>query len=765
MMEEEVAPRLEEDEDDVSSVSSGSSYDLTNMELTDILKMEIEAGEYTCLICTGEIGVQSKVWSCSTCWRVYDVECVSDWSLRALKDTKNMVDGKRSWKCPSCNTGYFDPVVDYRCWCGKVKDPVYNGLMPHSCGQTCGVKLDSCGVHGCSSMCHPGPHTECTAIGPAMLCRCGKHRRQWPCVMTPYESGWACQQQCREMLPCGEHPCRQHCHDGLCGKCPELVESTCYCGKSKNVKVACSLRSVGSLSEVSEGDSWIGFFPCGEKCGESYDCGVHKCELKCHTRQTDDHQCPRKPQPEEKCYCGKTTVIEVLGRERETCTEPIPTCTKPCDKKLKCGHGCMSYCHAGECPPCRFVQTVKCACGSQTFDVPCGFQSAGKKPRCKKRCTAMMDCRRHRCTEVCCEHEQKALERERQRKKKLRGNNNSPTDDRVTEPVHQCQMVCNKTLNCGTHQCVMTCHAGACRPCMESSSEDYHCPCGMTTLQAPIRCGSMLPKCRYPCTRTPECGHPAVEHECHSDEVECPKCPYPMEKSCACGRQVIKGVQCHRTNVSCGKQCGKELPCGHICTKVCHDFEKESCVTRCQAACKKQLECGHYDKKPCHHGRECVNLCDEQVIITCPCGHRQQKQRCPRTADWGSLECDDSCAIAERNKRLAEALGIDTNTYQDSRPPHEYNEDLIDVYLADPNFGDMIESQLISFVQNPEGKRVLKFPPMKSFRRMLIHMVAQEFELISQAQDAEPNRNVVVMYPEKGKIPKPSLRQYVKHKK
>ncbi|CAN6607074.1 FKBP12-associated protein 1 [Trichomonascus vanleenenianus] len=742
-------------------------YDLHGMDLSEILKLEIENGDYTCLICTSEIDVDSKIWSCDVCYRVYDLECINQWSLRGLKNKPTSESGgRKNWKCPSCNAAYYHPVTRYTCWCGKVENPAYNGLIPHSCGQTCTEKLEGC-VHGCSSMCHPGPHTECTAIGPAMRCRCGKNKKQWPCVITPYKTGWGCGSECGEWLPCGEHRCQRKCHDGLCGKCPELVRAQCYCGKDTR-EIPC-YEKFGLMSELDNGDKWIGYFSCGQVCGEQFECGHHTCKSKCHSRKTNDRQCPFTPVENEKCPCGKTRVNEVLGgRERASCTEPLPTCKKQCGKSSKCGHPCLALCHTGPCPPCREVLPFSCACGSMKCDVPCAYAKSGSKFKCKKRCTAMMDCRRHRCSEICCGYEQTALDREKLRKKKLRSNISLGSEDAVTEPVHQCQETCNKLLNCEKHRCRETCHSGPCRPCLESSMEDYHCPCGRTTLQAPIRCGSMLPKCKHPCTRVPACGHPPVIHECHDDTVECPKCPQLVTKQCVCGKEMVKGVQCHREWASCGKICGKTLSCGHICQKVCHkegDCEKPP---KCRAICQKPLLCGHPHRAMCHPGKECGDVfppCEEMVTVKCPCGHQQNVKRCNNKAETEVLVCNESCAIAERNRKLAEALDIDVAKRADEQAQHEYNDDLLDLYHVDPAFGDSVEQQLIDFVKGyaksaDQAFKVLNFPPMKSRQRMLIHLLAEEFNLPSVSQDAPPNRNVVVMHPARGTIPKARLRKY-----
>jgi len=60
---------------------------------------------------------------------------------------------------PKCRHEYSqkDAPKQYRCYCGKAVDPVFDPwLVPHSCGQECGRLLrPDCG-HTCHLLCHPG---------------------------------------------------------------------------------------------------------------------------------------------------------------------------------------------------------------------------------------------------------------------------------------------------------------------------------------------------------------------------------------------------------------------------------------------------------------------------------------------------------------------------------------------------------------------------------------------------------------------------------
>lgn len=53
----------------------------------------------------------------------------------------------------------------------------------------------------------------------------------------------------------------------------------------------------------------------------------------------------------------------------------------------------------------------------------------------------------------------------------------------LSNPNHQCQVVCQKMLSCHKHRCTAVCHYGRCRPCYHiASTVDESCDCGKTLL-------------------------------------------------------------------------------------------------------------------------------------------------------------------------------------------------------------------------------------------------------------------------------------------
>ena len=197
--EEEEEDDDEEDDDEIPDESLG----------TTIIR-EIQDGTYICLVCTGEIDKDSKIWTCEECFRVYDLDCIQDWAIRG-SSTKN-----KTWRCPSCNSSIKKIPRKFTCWCGKITDPEKNPLMPFSCGNSCNYKYEDC-IHNCLNVCHPGKHPICGAMGPMMRCKCGKEERQLPCLITPYDDGWRCEDECNIKICDLNHKCQKGCHSGFVG--------------------------------------------------------------------------------------------------------------------------------------------------------------------------------------------------------------------------------------------------------------------------------------------------------------------------------------------------------------------------------------------------------------------------------------------------------------------------------------------------------------------------------------------------------------------
>lgn len=68
------------------------------------------------------------------------------------------------------------------------------------------------------------------------------------------------------------------------------------------------------------------------------DCEAHRCEQLCHRGPCQP--CPRSPTLVKTCPCGQTQLLKLLElgyAERQSCSDPVPSCGKTCNKPLACG--------------------------------------------------------------------------------------------------------------------------------------------------------------------------------------------------------------------------------------------------------------------------------------------------------------------------------------------------------------------------------------------------------------------------------------------
>ncbi|OLL23706.1 FKBP12-associated protein 1, partial [Neolecta irregularis DAH-3] len=596
-------------------------------------------------------------------------------------------------------------------------------------------------------------------MGPVQTCFCGRSNSQKRCTETDYDDGWSCGKTCGELLACG-HSCLRPCHDGFCGACTLLETVLCYCGKVE-MPIMCGEQLAGRESvSVSCGTKteWIGKFECDNPCERLLECGIHRCSKRCHPQEEKPMSCSLSPERVSSCPCGATKLEKLLATPRKHCPDPIPTCQRQCNKLLSCGHLCKSKCHHGECHPCKSEIMVRCCCGNTEIQTTCVERVNSFQPECNTICRVLRSCGRHECGRKCCLGYKNALTRMKGKKRVP----NVHLED--FEPEHLCTLICNKSLPCGNHNCSALCHKGPCPSCLEASFEERVCHCGRSRLHPPIPCGIKVPSCQYPCQRDNLCRHPRILHECHPNDEACPRCPYHVERPCICGETLLRNQPCWRQNGSCSKPCRRKLACGiHECSKVpCH--KPESCENPCRNLCGKARKlCGHPCVKICHGSIICPEgietTCRTKITITCTCGQLRQDVPCNTntentTASWRRLTCTDSCAIAERNQKLAQALTIDPD-----RPvelDQSYHPEILDYYAQNKVWTCNIEKQFRQFMQQDDLQK-LSFKPMKSLYRKFIHQLAESYNLESEALDPEPYRSVVCQKTYTSQIPSKSL--------
>ncbi|KAJ8277037.1 hypothetical protein GJAV_G00070760 [Gymnothorax javanicus] len=710
---------------------------------------QLSEEKYECMVCCDVIRVMAPVWSCMSCFHVFHLNCIKKWARSPASQAE---DGNEGWRCPACQNVASRPPNSYTCFCGKVTNPEWRcSEIPHSCGEMCGKKRSGSDCnHPCNILCHPGPCPQCPAF-VNRACVCGKTNQPVRCGQS---ASIRCSTVCNATLNCGEHNCADICHGGSCQPCPLLTKQVCFCG-AQSREVPC-----GTDRDNFDG---TGHFSCQKLCGKQLDCGNHSCQQPCHAGPC--LSCPRLPRLVRSCPCGQTALSKLLElgyAERSSCTDPIPSCGKSCGKPLPCGssdtvHTCENLCHEGRCGPCSLSSTIKCRCGVKTKEVPCStIQNEGELVfTCERRCSKKRSCGRHKCNELCC-----------------------------VDTAHRCSLICGYKLNCGLHRCQDLCHRGNCLPCWQTSFDELTCYCGEAVMYPPISCGTKPPECKNLCTRRHECDHP-VFHNCHSDE-KCPPCTYLTKKWCMGNHEQRSNIPCHLTDISCGLPCNGLLPCGmHRCPRICHRGDclpEGSCKQPCSAP---RPECGHPCGAPCHQGSPCPRItCTAKVTLQCDCGRRKETVVCAEAAssyqriaaiamasklsdlqvcdsvDLGQLitkkelkhtrlDCDQECAVLERNRQLAEALQIDQSSDPfNVRSSSKYSDSLKEDARKELKFVSEVEEEMKNLVElankGKQTKRSHCFPPMNREHRKIIHELAEVYGIESVSYDCEPKRNVVI---------------------
>nr|XP_057916740.1 transcriptional repressor NF-X1 [Doryrhamphus excisus] len=721
----------------------------SNESQTGCLIEQLSEEKYECMVCCEVIRLMAPIWSCQSCFHVFHLNCIKKW---ARSPASQADDSSEGWRCPACQNVALKHPTFYTCFCGKVTNPEWQrNEIPHSCGDMCGKKRSGVDCnHPCNILCHPGPCPQCPAF-VTKFCVCGKTSQPTRCGQASFLH---CDKECGVPLNCGQHLCTQVCHSGACQPCQLQVQQVCYCG------VTTREAPCGTDKDAFDGS---GNFPCQKTCAKMLDCDAHQCQQPCHRGSCSP--CPRSPTTVKTCPCGQTPLTKLLElgyAERQSCSDPIPSCGKTCSKPLACGsndtvHLCDKLCHEGVCGPCSLTSTIRCRCASKTKEVPCATIQKEEELvfTCEKRCSKKRSCGRHKCGELCC-----------------------------VSTEHRCPLICGYKLNCGLHRCQEPCHRGNCEPCWQSSFDELTCHCGVSVLYPPIPCGTSPPECKNACTRRHECDHP-VFHNCHSEE-KCPPCTYLTQKWCMGKHEQRSNIPCHLQDISCGLTCDKALPCDmHRCKRICH---RGDCLAGgpCKQPCTlPRADCGHACSAPCHTGADCPqNACHAKVALQCDCGRRKETVSCPEAAtsyqryaaiamasklsdmqlgdsmDIGPLlakkelkqtrlQCDEECAALERNKRLAEALQIDPSSDPfNMRSTSVYSSSLKEDARKDLKFVSSVEEAIKNLIDLVSKGKQLKrshfFQPMNRERRKIIHELAEVYGVESVSYDSEPKRNVVI---------------------
>ena len=114
-----------------------------------------------------------------------------------------------------------------------------------------------------------------------------------------------------------------------------------------------------------------------------------------------------------------------------------------------------------------------------------------------------------------------------------------------------------------------------------------------------------------------------------------------------------------------------------------------------------------------------------------------------------------SCATAQRNAALAEALGISKDRAAGAAQPVTWLPETITFYSENATWAKNIEQIFIEFIGSSRATHL--FQPMKFPQRKFIHDLAEKFKLRSESLDEEPFRSVLIARKPESTAPKPSL--------
>ncbi|XP_075442086.1 transcriptional repressor NF-X1 [Ascaphus truei] len=331
------------------------------------------------------------------------------------------------------------------------------------------------------------------------------------------------------------------------------------------------------------------------------------------------------------CFCGKVNHPEWNRNE-------IPhSCGELCGKKrsgLDCPHSCNILCHPGPCPSCPAFVTKTCECGRTSQSVRCGQSST---MHCANVCGNPLNCGEHSCTQVChagkCQPCQQIIHQACYCGGSSRDVSCGTDKDNYDGFGNfSCQKLCGKKLNCGKHGCTEVCHPQPCQPCPRLPQAVRFCPCGQTSLSKLLELGCVdrktctdpIPSCGKTCGKPLPCSHDFIhtcENLCH--EGECGTCSRTSNIACRCGFKT-KEVPCALIQTEgdftfiCDKRCNKKRLCGrHKCNEICC-VEKEH---KCSLICGHKLNCGlHRCDQVCHRGN-CQNCWQTSFDeLACYCG-------------------------------------------------------------------------------------------------------------------------------------------------
>ncbi|THH06860.1 hypothetical protein EW145_g3791 [Phellinidium pouzarii] len=360
----------------------------------------------------------------------------------------------------------------------------------------------------------------------------------------------------------------------------------------------------------------------------------------------------------------------------------------------------LDGCHTGSCPPCSISLVIPCRCGSTTRAVPCHTATSTDSPLeilCDRPCAALRACGRHQCNRICCPLAALGSVMKGKGKKRQAQAQMVQVEDALGfsdgAHWHTCGLACGKMLGCGNHLCEEPDHRGACPPCLRSSFEE----------------ASSLAFGRL--------------------RICCSIAAFIIVKNCVMGVTVELALRSAESLANCGN-----LPAHHGCAASCH----------APAACCED------------------DPCQASITLRCACERIQQASLCgrctlsPARREATQIKCTSECALAKRNARLAEALGISQDVKdRGGQRPTVYSDELVSFTHANARFCTIVEKSFSDFITSERKSQVL--PYMHEARRKFVHDLAAIYRMDTQMVDQEPKRSVQLIRRVDTRIPQPLL--------
>ncbi|KAL2861032.1 putative NF-X1 finger transcription factor [Aspergillus lucknowensis] len=340
--------------------------------------------------------------------------------------------------------------------------------------------------------------------------------------------------------------------------------------------------------------------------------------------------------------------------EKEVDPRPLPglpphSCGQTCSRKRKgCPHPCDATCHAGPCSPCTAMgPTQDCFCGRNSSTKRCQDTDYERGWSCGEVCGDLLPCGEHTCSRPCHEGlcgacEVKIDARCYCGKVETEMLCSSKDEELESELLHDtdeveewtgcfsCGDICNRPFDCAVHSCQKSCHPqdAEAAHCPRSPDVVSHCPCGKTLLAdipgytPRVSCEDPILNCLEACGKTLPCGH-ACERVCHTGP--CGSCMQIVSIECRCGRNTFR-TMCHQGTVEppyCFRVCKAGLHCG-----------RHSCMERCCPGEQKAIERQATRRKLRSHLRPSDEDVEAEHICTRVCG---------RTLKCGRHTCPEIC--------------------------------------------------------------------------------------------------------------------------